>query len=708
MATLDLYVSPAGRDTWTGRLPEPDASATDGPFATVGRAQAAVRELGSPGARPGPVTVHIRGVHRLDTPLVFTPDDSGTASSPVTYTSYPGETPVLSGGRPIASWQPGDGPLWTAHLPEVQSGQWYFRQLFVAGRRACRTRRPKEGYLRVEALLDDNPDARWSEGVDRFRFLPGDLASYSDPDNVEVVVVHAWNMSRVRIASVDVAERVVTFTGPTQFRPLAWDPNQRYYVENARELLDAPGEWYLDRCTGTLTYWPLPGEDMTRVEVVAPRLTELVRFDGDPDAGRFVEHVRLDGLSFQHADWSLSATGYGDSQAAATVPAVVSGAGACNCTVQRCEIAHVGTYAVWLSRGCKHNRIVRNHIHDMGAGGVRIGDTRMADTDVAESSHNLVHNNYIHDGSQVYAAGVGVWVAQSSHNTVSHNEIHSLNYSGVSVGWNWGYEPNRTHHNTVEHNHIHHVVRGVLSDGAGIYTLGVQPGSVLRHNRIHDVFPYTGRPAPGAPSDSWPQRIPILGGGEVGMAWCIYLDQATSGLVVEHNVCFNSLTGSIMDTASPGNIVRNNVFALSAWDAVWRWAWQQEPDAVFEHNIIYVTQGNLFHADGGRDDTRSVWDHNLFWRTDGQELRFYDDTFAQWQARGMDRHSMVADPRFVDADQYDFRLRPDSPAPAIGFEPIDPSGVGLEGPPEWVDLPRQAVFPPTVFPPPVADVQPPP
>ena len=696
MQNISLYVSPDGNDTWSGRVPEPAASGTDGPFATVARAQSAVRDWREGGALPGPVTVHVRGVHRLAAPLVFTPDDSGTETCPVTYTTYPGEPCVLSGGRPITDWHPGDRALWTAQLPDVRAGAWHFRQLFGNGRRATRARHPNHGYLRVAGLVEDKPDARWNEGVDRFRFEPGDIQTFSDLHNVEVVVFHAWNTSRVRIASVDESAGVVTFTAPTHFRPFAWDPDQRYYVENALEVLDSPGEWYLDRQTGTLSYWPLPDEDMTTADVVAPALAELVRFDGDADAGRFVEHVRLVGLSLEHADWALSDTGYGDAQAAATVPAAVLADGARCCTIEQCEIAHVGTYAVWFRRGCKHNRIVRNHIHDLGAGGVRVGEPTMADHDEAESSHNLVSNNYIHDGGGVYPAGVGVWVAQSSHNTISHNEIHSLNYSGMSIGWNWDDAPNRTGHNTIEHNHIHHVVRGVLSDAAGIYTLGTQTGAVIRHNRIHDVFPYMGLAEPG----TWPPTVSTIGGGEIAMAWCIYLDQGSNGILVDSNICYHTLNGGIMDTGHFGNTIRNNIFALSARHAVWRWAWQKEPSTTFQHNIIYLTQGELFHDDGGSDDTHSPWDYNLYWRTDGRELRFYQDTFEQWQAKGLGRHSLVADPLFIDPRSGDFRLRPDSPAFKLGFEPIDTGDIGLYGPPEWVLLPRQAVFAPTELPPP--------
>ncbi len=678
-APVAIYVADNGNDAWSGRLAKPNAASTDGPFASITQAQKAARKLRRAGKGPAPVTVYIRGVHRLKAPLVFTPADSGSAKCPVTYTSYPGKRAVLSGGRVIAGWRKGKGRLWTAQVPEAKTGKWYFRQLFVGDRRARRAAGPNKGYFHVPRLVGKTPKTPWNKGIDRFHFKPGDIKPRPNLNDVEVIVFHSWNTSRVRIASVDEANRIVTFTGPTIFRPLAWDPAQRYYVENARDLLDSPGEWYLDRQTGTLFYWPLAGEDMTKAQVVAPRLTELLRFQGDVEAGKFVSHVRVVGLSFQHADWTLGPKGYGDPQAAVTIGAVVSAEGARNCSLERCEIAHVGTYGVWFARGCTDCRIVGNHIHDLGAGGVRIGQAKMAKTDAARSGRNLVHNNYIHDGGHVYRAGVGLWLAQSSHNVVSHNEIHSFDYSGMSVGWNWNESPNQTHHNTIEHNHVHHVTRGVLSDAGGIYTLGTQTGTVIRNNVFHDIWPYMGSPA---------------------MAWGIYFDQGSNGMLVENNIVYHTLTGGIMNTGHPANIVRNNIFALSARQAAWRYTWIREPSTRFERNIIYLTQGKLFHNDGGRGDTKSKWDYNCFWRTDGKELLFYGEEFKDWQAKGMGRHSIVADPKFVDPARFNFALKDDSPALKLGFKPIDVSKVGLVGPAEWVNLPKRHKFPATVLPPP--------
>jgi len=681
---VELHVAPCGNDQWSGRLAAPNADRSDGPLATLSRCQAMVRERLTKADQPEPITVTIHGAHRLAQPIVFTPRDSGTADAPVVWRSAPGQPAVLSGARVIAGWQRGDDGTWFVDLPEVKAGRWYFRQLFIDGRRAVRARTPNDAYHRVERLIDPKPNRRWNEGVDRFGFFGNDIKPWPHLTDVEVIVFHSWNTSRVRIASVDPAQRVATFVGPTVFRPLAWDPQQRYYVENTADALDAPGEWYLDRHVGRLHYRPLAGEDMPRVEAAAPRLTELLRFEGNADKGELVRHVRVEGLSLQHADWTLGAAGYGnDPQAAVTIGAAVTADGAHDCVLERCEVAHVGGYGVWFRRGCKRCRIEHNEIRDLGAGGVRLGEPQMAATDQAMSSHNEIVNNYIHDGGHVYPDGVGFWLAHASHNRIAHNEIHSFNYSGMSVGWNWSdTQPTRTKHNTIEQNHVHHVVRGVLSDGGGIYTLGTQTGTVVRNNVFHDIWPYMGKPA---------------------MAWGIYFDQGSNGLTVEDNIVYHTLTGGLMNTGQPNNVVRNNIFAHSAWQTCWRTSSanvnKDLAPSVVERNIFFLTQGELFRPHAGKSDDASHWDHNLFWRTDGEPMRFYEGDLSGWREAGHGEHSIVADPKFVDPVGGDFALAPDSPALKLGFKPIDVSRVGLQGEPAWVARPRQVRFEPTKLPP---------
>jgi hypothetical protein len=668
-----FYLASDGRDQWSGRLASANAAASDGPFRSLPAALDKIRRARAAGLQ-GAVTLRLRGgTYFLDAPLRFDPADSGTAKAPVVVEAYGTEKPVISGGRIVAGFHQ-QGSLWVASLPEVRAGKWYFRELFVNGQRRQRARWPKTGYHRIAGLIPGPRDAQGNAVArDRFVFGAGDVKPWARLSDVNVVLMHSWETSIHPIKSVDPKSNTVEFAAPLKewWTIGYWEKAQRYYVENALELLSEPGEWYLNRESGDLSYWPMPGETLGKVEVVAPRLTELVRFAGNADEGRFVEHVTLRGLALHHADWALSPQGNSSTQAAVEVPAAVMADGARHCTIDGCEIAHVGTYGAWFRRGCKECKIQQTRLFDLGAGGIRVGEANMAATDAAESSRNLVDNNHIFDGGHVYPAGIGIWVAQSSHNRISHNDIHDLLYSGISMGWNWDDSPNRTHHNTVELNHVHDLGHGVLSDAGLIYCLGVSPGSVIRNNVFHDIWPYSTPP----------------------LAWGVYLDASCGDYLVENNLVYNALSGGLMfNNGGHGHVIQNNIFALSANQALWPYSARQA--TTFRHNIVYLTQGELLIPYGERSlqerlaakEPLGLWDDNIYWHTGGPEkLHFYRRSFSEWQALGLDRKSRIVDPRFVDAAGHDFRLRDDSAALQIGFRPFDMRDVGLYGDAAWVN-----------------------
>ncbi|MEE8452721.1 MAG: right-handed parallel beta-helix repeat-containing protein [Thermoguttaceae bacterium] len=676
---VTLFVAPGGNDAWSGQPADANAERTDGPLASLTGARDAVRRLRAmAGGSLGAVVVRVRGgTYRLDEPLLLEPCDSGTAEAPVVFEAHGSERPIFSGGQVITGFRQ-NGPLWETVVADAESGDWYFRQLFVAtgpdaGQRRQRARSPNDGYHRIAQLLPGPPDAHGKAiARDKFAFAAGELEPWARLGDVNLVLMHSWETSIHPLKSVDVDASIVEFAAPLkEWWCLGyWEKDQRYYVENARELLDQPGEWYLNRETGLLSYWPMPGETLGGSKVVAPRLTELVRFAGDADQQQFVEHVTLRGLAFHHADWELDAKGNSSTQAAVEVPAVVVADGARHCVVEACEVAHVGTYGIWFRRGCKDCRIQRNRLFDLGAGGVRVGEATMAPTDETESSRILVDNNHIHHGGRVYPAGIGIWVAQSSHNRISHNDVHDMLYSGISIGWNWNDAKNRTHHNIIEQNHVHHLVHGVLSDAGLIYCLGVSPGSVIRGNVFHDIWPYAKPP----------------------FGWGIYLDATCGSYRVENNLVYNTNSGGLMfNNGGHEHVIRNNIFALSATHALWPYS-EQRP-STFRRNIVYLTQGELLIPYGERSLSDRLaakqplgdWDDNTYWHTGGPDrLRFYRRDFSEWQSLGLDRNSQIADPRFVDASKRDFRLKADSPALKRGFEPLDISRVGLYGDAAWV------------------------
>ncbi|HYG35691.1 MAG TPA: hypothetical protein VEC99_12945, partial [Clostridia bacterium] len=272
-----FYVSPSGNDKNSGSKSKP--------FATLQRAQQAVREFKQKGKRDEPVTVLLRkGTYDLAEPVVFEPADSGSSKSPVTYAAAPGEQPVLSGGRRITGWRKHNEKLWVADLPEVNSGAWRFNQLYVNGELRPRARTPNKGFYIVAGCPEGTPKTvNYHKDCQSFEFKPGDIrADWTNLQDVEVIVYHFWTDSHLPIKSVDATSNLVTFVHKAGkvFTDDFTENGARYVVENVFEALDEPGEWYLNRRTGSLYYMPKPGEEMDKVEFIAPRLPAFLHLRG--------------------------------------------------------------------------------------------------------------------------------------------------------------------------------------------------------------------------------------------------------------------------------------------------------------------------------------------------------------------------------------------------------------------------------------------
>lgn len=526
-----LWVAPDGKDTAPGTEAEP--------FATPARAREAARAIISQGLR-GNLTIRLRGgTYRLDGPLVLGREDGGTEAHAVTWEAAPGERVVLSGGDAVTGWAKGPGEAWAAELPEVKSGRWHFRQLFVNGERRPRARGPNEGYYRVQAA---GPDDRTS-----FTFRAGEIAAWNRPGDAEVVFLHDWSVSRVRVASVDESARSVRLADPIGsaghafFRISGFEKNPRYYVENALELLDRPGEWYLDRGEGRLHYRPLPGEDVSKLEVIAPRAEALLEVKGE--RGKPVRHLRFVGLTFAHVEWPLPERGCaevqasffesrGDRKGRAYPTPAARFEHAEGCSVERCRFEHLGGVGLWLGRGCRGNKATRCEVRDVGANGVMIGETGREDV----ATGNELSNSLIERCGTVLHGAVGVWVGLTDGTVISRNDLVDLPYTGVSVGWIWNPSPSPCRANRVEGNHIRRVMQ-VLSDGGGIYTLGRQAGSALVGNLIHDVPLNAGR----AESNG------------------IFMDEGSTDIRVEGNVIYDIARAPIRFHRAGANVIRKNV-----------------------------------------------------------------------------------------------------------------------------------------------------
>jgi hypothetical protein len=604
----------------------------DGPVKTLTAARDAARAIHAK-TPDQQVRIEIRaGTYYLPETLVLGPQDSNTV-----WEAAPGQRVTLSGGRLIRGWTKAAGGVWTA-----PAGEPYFRQLFISGRRAQRARTPNFGFLRI-----DGPSPQ--EGPFKLKFRGDDIRPEWAGTDAEVVALLAWADLRMPIVAVDPAAHVATLAGDP--RKSNRETDARYYLENAPGALDAAGEWMLDRQTGVVSYRPVAGEDLTAEEVVAPALTRLVSIEGRPEKGELVRRVVFRGLHFAHADWSMGPKGYADMQASVlTAPTAFEAVGAEECAIERCVFRQIGGYAVWFGRGSKRNRIVANEIADAGGGGVKIGETVQRPDAAEQNWEHTVSDNHIHDLGLVFPPAIGVWVGQSSRNTIAHNHIHDLYYTAISVGWTWGYGPNQCRGNIIEYNHLHSIGKDMLSDMGGIYTLGMQPGTVIRNNLIHDISSFT------------------YGG------WGIYPDEGSTEMVIENNVVYRCKSAGFHQHYGRENAVRNNIFALNRENQLMRTRAEPHLSFTFTGNIVYFDQGRLLGSNwtGGQ----FKMERNLYFDTRSADIRFAGKSFAEWQAAGQDRGSIVADPLFVNPANFDFRLRPGSPAARIGFKEIDLTAVG--------------------------------
>jgi hypothetical protein len=341
-----------------------------------------------------------------------------------------------------------------------------------------------------------------------------------------------------------------------------FEQHPRYYLENSAAFLDAPGEWHLDERRGVVSYRPRPGETIAAMEAVAPVARQLLVVRGDPESGRPVKNLRFIGLRFEHCAFPLPAGGYagiqaafhqyrgnegGDRRRTELTPAVLFEL-AESCRFADGGVAHGGGSGVGLGRACRNNALVGNGITDVAGNGVMVGENKQRQVDGKPwwqatpgqaASRNLIKNNLIERCGRVFYGAVGIWVGLANHTTIAHNEIRHHPYTGVSVGWMWNPTPTPCKANIVENNHIHHVMQ-ILSDGGGIYTLGRQPGTVLRGNVIHDVPLNAGR----AESNG------------------MFLDEGTTDMVIENNVIYNIVRSPLRFHKATVNLVRRNVLVV--------------------------------------------------------------------------------------------------------------------------------------------------
>jgi hypothetical protein len=655
-----FHVAPEGRDDWSGRIGTHDGK-QDGPFATPARAARALAELRRAGGGKLSLPVNIEfaaGTYSLADTLVFTAEHSGSESAPVTWMARDGQPVIFSGGAVITGWREVElngRKIWTAKGPGN-----FFRSLWVGNQPRVRSRFPNREHLKLANKAA--PETPWDEGGFVFKYKQDAIPAFTI-DDAEVVAFNRWVESRLPVIRNDQKLRQLRFSKRTIFRPGYED---LYRIENAPEFLDEPGEWFLRKATGEIFYFPMPGEQIEKFQAIAPHLAQLVRLDGKPETGASVEHLTFKGITFSHTEWSLPPPNLDETgkparggfvQAAHGVPGAVWANAARHCAFESCTFTHLGSYGLELGRACQGNRVSRCTFTDLGAGGIRIGDPAMYATEAEHTRGNEVTDCTISHYGTLFTSGCGIFVGQSYGNRFAHNLIHDGHYTGISIGWTWGYEPSQARDNIIEHNHVHHIGKlssgdgPVLSDMGAIYLLGPQPGTVIRMNRFHDVA-----------------------GREYG-GWGIYFDEGTSQVLAETNVVYNTTHGGFHQHYGRDNILRNNIFGFGRDRQIERSKSEAHQSYSFERNIVIWNRGTGIA--GNWDTYNATFRLNQYAPYGAAEPQFAYQSFEQWQAKGMDKDSVLADPGFVDAEKGDFRFKQGAgPAAGIKFESWDLDNVG--------------------------------
>ena len=654
---LVIHVSPEGDDALDGLAAVP--SGKSGPVRQLSVALKRMQALRRGEPRPSGLRIQLQsGWHYIAERIVITPQDSGLSEAvPLIIRGPAGGKAVLSGGVRLTNWTRVDGKdLWGATVPMWVGDATGPRSLFVNGTRATLARTPNQGFLRQDGeALSTEPFS--------FKFHNDEVKPEWAAAGAEVVAFHKWIDLRHPIRSVNSESRTVTLAG--NIATHVKEANARYLLENFPQALDAPGEWLYEASARQVLYMAAEGEDPNRLEIVMPVLEGgIMKFEGDHRAGIPVQHVQLEGITFAHTDWTLPAAGYYDTQAAVRIHGEVWAEGAVNCVVTNCTFTGLSGYGIELGLGCRNWRIERNEFVDCGAGGVRLGEpSRITPTPYQANSGHMVTDNLIHKMGRMFPAAAGVFILQSGDNLIAHNHIHDLYYTGISVGWNWGYRETPCRNNRIEFNHIHNIGQAMLSDMGGIYTLGIQRGTMLRNNVIHDVtsFGYGG--------------------------WGIYPDEGTTGVLIESNVVYRTKSAGFHQHYGRENLVRNNIFAFGTEHQIMRSREEEHVSFMLDRNVVIFDSGTLLGSNWKNEKFTS--DYNLFWDLRGAEgMKFAGALLGEWQKRGHDRHSVVADPLFENVEDFRkggefgvnaFRLRTNSPAFGLGFRQINVSQVGRRG-----------------------------
>lgn len=579
----------------------------------------------------------------------------------VTFRAFPDEKVSVTSCTPVSGWTEGTAngvKVWVADV----SADADFYTLYKGDEKLSVTRYPETGYLFVK-----EPDTKvqlFNEENSPWLYTRGDMAFYTNGDielkefhnltDVQLKLMHYWYCERTTLTSYENGR-----IGMKVPCTMIVQKNDRYFLENVFEALDKPGEWYHDKKAGKLYYVPQDGDDINTTSLYAPKLTKLFNIS---DA----ENIEFKNITFKNTDWCypepdpsigwLSEYNLIFPQGNLECEGVVDITRSQGINFTDCDFLNIGNTAIRFQKICHDCTVAGCTFKEIGANVVFVNGNNTAD--VSRQTYNIkVIDNLIEGYGRNFPSGIGILSTHARDCTYSHNEIHDGYYTAISCGWMWGYSYSVSDGNIISENLIYDIGQGWLSDMGGIYTLGMQPHTVLTHNKIYNVA--------ADPNE----------GGYGG--WGIYLDEGSSGITVYQNLVYNCGSDSFHQHYGQDNLIVNNIFALSGEGQIRNTRKEDHNELHLMRNIIVSDNTAIYSQTVQGKFTDS---ENLYWDyTNGK--RVISSTTADLQqkhriykvvmdAMGYYCGGVFEDPLFRNAKGFDFTLAEESPAiTEIGFEP---------------------------------------
>lgn len=574
----EIWISPKGSDFNDGTRQSPKATLTSA------LRQAREWRRTEDNRIQGGITIYMEGgTYAFHEPVFIRPEDSGTKESPTTIRSVGDEKVILSGGISINGWKK-QGKVWVADVPVFNGRPLDFRQLWVNGKKAVRAR-DVEDFEKMNRIcsVDEKNEILYVPAVSIRRLIDnkGNLkAKYA-----EMVLHQMWCVANLRIRSVEVQgdSAAIRFHQPEsriQFehpwpRPMVTTDghNSAFYLTNARELQDVPGEWYHDIDARKVYYYPREGEKMQEAEVIVPAVETLVRVEGTLD--RPVCHIRFEKITFSYTTWMRpSEKGHVPLQAGMYLTdgyridpkmqrnylnhpldnqgwlgrpaAAVRVVAARQIDFERCRFEHLGSTGLDYEEAVQGGVVCGCLFRDIAGNGLLVGSFSSA----AHETHlpydpadrrevctqQQINNCYFTEIGNEDWGCLAIAAGYVGDVNIEHNEISEVPYSGISLGWGWTQTVNCMRNNRVHANLIHHYAKHMY-DVAGIYTLGSQPKSYVTENCVHSIY----KPGYVHDPNHW---------------FYLYTDEGSSFITVRDN--WTEGEKYLQNANGPGNVWENN------------------------------------------------------------------------------------------------------------------------------------------------------